>query len=254
MEIQRRGTIHRRVSLVVMGIDDFTNQIVQDASLQVWIPGQLRPVRKTAGYYVFLDCPREPVSVKLSAPVFYEVEITVDLQQAREEPLIMRVRLHPNGRYPFPRGVFLLEGSAAPGSTIQVLGGSSPSVKLMADYRKEDSGKRLQLFQPDGFCLDGKLFEICTKDDSSAEQFRIVQQSEEEMFCCCLAHPLQKTYKKVQTRIRPVAETNADAEGQYLLPLYCGEGQLLSCQCLTGEKMQHKECLASGDRIRLDFD
>lgn len=254
MERQHRSTICRKVSLVVIGIDDFTNQIVRDASLQVWIPGQPYPVRKTTGYYVFLDCPKESILVKLHAPFFYDTEITADLQGKRAEPLIVRVRLYPNRQYPFPREVFLLEGEAKPGSRIQVLGGSSPSVQLMADYQKEERGKILQLFQSDRFCLDGKLFEICAKDDACGEQFRIVQQLEEEIFCYCLAQPLEKNYKKVQTHIRPVAETIADVKGQYLLPLYCGEGQPLLCKCFAGEKIQQKECVASGNRIRLDFD
>lgn len=254
MERLRRSTIHRKVSLVVIGIDDFTNQIVRDAFLQVRIPGQPHPVRKTAGYYVFLDCPRESISVQLSSPFFYDAEITADLQEQREQPLVVRVRLYPNRQYPFPRGIFLLEGKAAPQSMIQVVGGCLPSVKLMADYQKEENGNRLQLFQSDSLCLDGKLFEISAKDDADGERFRILHQLEEEMLCYCLAQPLQKNYKKVQTRIRPVAETSVDETGQYLIPLFCGEGQLLSCQCLTGEKIQYKECVASGNRIRLDFD
>ncbi len=246
--------IHKRVSLVVMGIDDFTNRIIQDSSLQIWSPGQARPVRKTAGYYIFLDCPQELVTIKLTAPFFYGKELVADLREGQKLPLILRVRLYPNGRYPFPRGVFLLEGKAPAGSEIQVLGGSLPSVKLMADYQKKTCGKVLQLYQADGFCLDGKLFEISLKDSSAGEQFRVEQQADGEMFQYYLERPLKKDYKKGLTVIRPIAETQADEQGRYLLPIYCREGDTVLCQCLSGKKLQKQECQVSGNRILLDFD
>lgn len=254
MALQTISGSRRKVSMVVIGIDDFSNKIVQDNSLQVWIPHHTPPIWKTAGYYVFLNAPTEIVTVRLYSPIFHSVEIQADLRVQTKEPLILSVRLYPNETYPFPKGITLVEGKAPAGSLVQVLGGNYPSVKLVEDYKKDKDDRKIRLFQPEGLCLDEKCFEIFSKDGTDTQQFFIKQQIEEEMFGYLLKAPLQKDYPKGLTAIRPVAQTYANATGQYLVPVYCKEGQEICCQCIYEKNTTKKSSIVIGKRVLIDFE
>ncbi len=251
MMIQPKNGRHRKVSMVVIGIDDFSNKIIQDNFLQVWVPHQAPPVWKAAGYYVFLNLPAEVMSVRLRSPAFHPVEIQADLRQQTEEPPVFSVRLYPNDTYPFPKDVTLVQGTAPAGSLVQVLGSDFPSVKLVEDYRA--GSEQIRLFQPEGLCLDEKCFEIFSKDGSDAEQFTVKQQIEGEMFSYSLKQPLQKNYVKGLTGIRPVAQTYTSQDGTYLVPIYCKHSQQICCECMADGKKMQQLCSVTEKKLTVDF-
>ena len=74
------------------------------------------------------------------------------------------------------------------------------------------------------------------------------------MFGYLLKAPLQKDYPKGLTAIRPVAQTYANATGQYLVPVYCKEGQEICCQCIYEKNTTKKSSIVIGKRVLIDFE
>lgn len=222
-----RDRIHKRVSLIVQVIDDFTEKPLSGSRGRIWIPGNAAPIVKTEGYYVFVNIREPAVELHVENPLYHPRQMTVYLAELGRTDPIIKVRLLPNRCYPIPSGTTCIKGKAEPGSQIRVLAREKGKIlKLLVEYggRMSDDRRRLTIYNPDNADLDGRCFLIEDKDKKHSEYFTVARTLEGETKSYLLSQPLLSSYKKIGTSIYPVHITQADEEGNFFLLLSGGTG------------------------------
>ena len=246
--------IRRKVSLVLLLIDDFSNKEITGSNARAWIFGEKPPVRKPEGYFVFTNLNQPEVEVSIEAGLYESRTLWVKLQEDVSYTFL-KVRLTPNRSYPIPRDTTCVEGKAEPGSLIRIvcLEDSKP-MKLIYDYRREESGgSKISIYHPETVDIEGKALYI-ENSKSGAEFFRVLQKGEENG-AYEVEQPLSRDYRKIGTAIFSVFDCTADERGYFFLPLpYAGrEGNRFLCEA-QGKEILRKECqFKAGVINRLDL-
>lgn len=250
----------RKVSLVVMAIDDFTGKPILGSNIRVYIEGEAPAIRKSDGYHVFLNLNRPSVTVCAEGgqynPCIQECELTV----SKDKYTLLKLRMVPNRSYPIPLNTTCIEGKAAPGSRIRIFcrDGSS-AYKLLYDYKQDATGKNenrvIHLFHPDDLDLEGKLLHISDSEGRNREFLRITGVADKENRKYVLARELSVSYKKIGTSLYSVYETAADKNGVFFLPVantYKGK-YLYDCEAAGEETVSLEAELESGKVNRIDL-
>ena len=231
----------RRVSLVLLPIDDFTDRVITGSQLRMYLEEGGRPsIRKPDGYHVFCDLEGSAARICIEGPLYQKQTVELPLGGMAT---VYQVRMLPNASYPIPSGATCIRGRLKPGSRIRLFfPEQKKSYKLLYDYDPEEKGLSLSLFNPELVPLEGKTLCICSREKE--EFFRVKGQAEE---ICELEEPLQESYRKIGTSIYPVYEAFAEADGGFYLPIRSipvesgncvvriaeGDGQQERCLTLT---------------------
>lgn len=97
----REIKISRRVSLAVLLIDDFTDRIINDSSVEVKLENiNLNPIRKSDGYRVFADINEEKVKLIIKSYIYKSKSYEINLNSSNSEARILKIRLEPSKNYP----------------------------------------------------------------------------------------------------------------------------------------------------------
>lgn len=241
----------KKVSLVIMLIDDMTDKVITDAA-RVWIEGVPPCIRKSEGYYVFTDLEGERVFVRISHGM-YEPKVVEIRLPGKGEPYAMRkVRMTPGRCYHLSAGTGCVEGRAEPGAKIHLFcKEGEKGLKLLYDYdgKKE---KNISIYHPADMQLEGKLLRIVEKSKSSAETFRILAKDGEQYV---LEEPLKRGYKKMETTIYPIYEAQADDKGRFFLPVgkIGASPAVFCCQALGKKTVQCDVTLEKGTVVKVDM-
>lgn len=230
----------RKISLVVMLIDDMTDKVIRDAA-KVWIEGRPAPVRKSDGYYVFTDLPGERAVVRIQQGMYEPRILETELPGPGEPYIMRRVRLTPGRCYRLPSGATCVEGKAEPGSRICFFSKKGArGLKLLYNYDGSQE-TLISIYHPAEQQLEGKLLYIEGKDGKTSETFRILAKDGEEGRYR-LEKPLAHPYKKIGATIYPVYETEADSGGSFFLPiLKLGGDAVCFCGQAFGKETIQKE-------------
>jgi hypothetical protein len=245
----------RRVSVAVLVLDDFTDQVLSGPAIQVSVPGMVgKPIRKSDGYFVFTS-DQGPVRQVEVQSMFYARE-TVDVDPAQLNPLhpVVRIRLKPNRRYAMAGSATCLEGSAEPGSEVRLIHGSHPHpLRLLYDYSNKQ--REISIFDPEKRELSGKVLAIQGKDQKEPEIFRILEMTDREQGVCLIDRDLKHDYKKIGAAIYPVYMARADEQGEYFLFLKdLSEKESLCTVQAVGRKTVRRELSLAANRTnRLDL-
>ena len=230
--------LKKKVSLVVLPIDDLTGRIITGSQLRVYLKDENIPsIRKPDGFHVFCDLVGSEVEICMEGPLYQKQ--TLKLPVGEGEPDIIQVRMLPGTGYPLPQGSTIVSGVLAPGSSIRLFfPRQKRSCKLLYDYDPEMQGVELSIFQPYEMSLEGRVMCICGKE-KDREFFRI---SDQKGNVCILEHPLSKPYQKTDTGVYPVFEAAAGEDGSFYLPIRNLTGEE-NCVCiLTGADGEEKTC------------
>jgi hypothetical protein len=255
MDYKIADHIRTRASLVILVIDDYTNRIVSDADIQVLVEDALKPVRKSEGYYVFLNLTQTKVKLLVISDRYSPEKRSIDLSSLNPTEPIVKIRVKPSRNYNLPSGTTCLQGVAEPFSEVRVIGDSIQKYyRLLYDYDKEGSHEEIHIFNPDKSDLDGKILQIKDKDDKS-EIVSVISTKDKENNIYQLEKPLENNYKKVGTKIFPVYGTKADEKGDYFIPLWNFGEDYVKCQCeMIGKKNNSKNIsLEIGKVNKLSF-
>lgn len=219
--------LNKKVSLVLLPIDDFTDRIITGSQLHVYINGENKPsIRKTDGYHVFCDLPGDEAEVCLEGPVYRKQILRLPIEKG--EPEVFQVRMLPKTSYPFPQGTTIVKGALPADSTIRIFFPEQKrGCKLLYDYDPLIQEKKLPIFRPYEMSLAGKMLCVCGRDHN-LEFIRVSDQKEN---ICILEHPLSKAYEKIGTIIYPVYETAVDEDGSFYLPISGLKGEN-TCVCV----------------------
>lgn len=205
-----------RVSFVMQLLDDFTDQVILDGSIQIWAGEFHKPICKPDGYYVFMDVPEAGI-VTISSR-FYNTEV-IRIGKRENPNQVVKVRLKPDRRYLLPEGTTCVSGKAPAKSRIGiVLEREESSWKLLYDYLREKEPLNLQLFNPTGQNLEGRWFVIMEREEKHRETFQIERYQAEENGYMLVA-PLSADYRKPGTKIYSFQDTQADEQGNFFLPI-----------------------------------
>lgn len=242
---------NKKVSLVIMLIDDMTDKVITDAA-RVWIEGGAPCIRKSEGYYVFTDLAGERVSVRIRHGMYEQK--CVDIKVPGEgEPYVMRkVRMTPGRCYHLSAGTSCVEGRAEPGSRIHLFRREGErGLKLLYDYGKE-AEKYISIYHSANMQLEGKLLRIVGKNRLSSETFRILSKEGDRYV---MEEPLKQEYKKMETTIYPVYETQTDDDGRFFIPVgkTGASSAVFCCQALGKELIQCDVTLEKGIVVKADL-
>lgn len=221
----------RTVSLVILPIDDFTEQVIADSKIRVYTEqGKHLSICKEDGYRVFCDLRGNTVRICAEGPLYQK--------QAAEFPVgdastVFKLRMLPNANYPIPRGATCIRGRMKPGSRIRLFFPEQKKIyKLLYDYVPNEQECSLSLFMPELVHLEGKSLYIQSRDEEG-EFFRVTGQMDEKIQ---IDGVLKKGYKKIGTTIYPVYEAETGEDGSFYLPIRgLAEGEN-TCICTISEK------------------
>lgn len=207
-------SLKREVSLVLLPIDDFTEQIITGSQIRMYTEEGNRPsIRKADGYHVFCGLPDKMVRICIDGPLYQK--------QTLEFPTgydgnVYQVRMLPAAGYTIPSGATCVKGRLKPGSRMRLFFQEpKKSYKLLYDYEPGKQGKNLSLYCPDTARLEGRTLYI-TEQGKEGEYFRVAAKQQE---ICRLEEPLHRKYKKIGTSVYPVYEVYAGNDGSFYLPV-----------------------------------
>lgn len=207
--------LNRKVSLVLLPIDDFTDRIITGSNLRMFTKEGKKPsIRKEDGYHVFCDLVGCEAEICIEGPLYQGQVLKLPIGQ--EELNIYQVRMVPGSGYPIPQGATIVKGILPAGSILRLFfTDQKRSCKLLYDYDPKSQGKELSLFQPYQMHLEGKT--LCVRGkDKKMEFFRVSGQKGE---LCILERPLSKAYQKIGCNVYPVYEAAVREDGSFYLPI-----------------------------------
>lgn len=211
--------IRKKVSFVLQAVDDFTGHVLTGSSIRVTAKNLKPPIRKSDGYFVFLNCPLEPVEVHIVSHLFLTEVIIIDHRKYGEDVFPIKVRLKPGKDYPLPLNTTCVEGRAEEGKKVgAVFEETGLAWKLLFNYSPKKDGPRIRLYNPMGKDLEGMEFQIMNRDKSHKEFFRIVKAVKGENDYL-MEEALAYEYKKAETKICTFYHTRGDIHGFYFLPV-----------------------------------
>ncbi|NLV16026.1 MAG: hypothetical protein GXY50_02280 [Syntrophomonadaceae bacterium] len=241
----------RKVSLVIMAIDDFTGKPILGSNIRVYIDGEAQPIKKADGHHVFVNLNKPSVTVHAVGGQYNPRSIECDLENGEEQYTFLKLRMLPNRCYPIPPDTTCIEGKAAPNSLIRIFcRDSATAYKLLYDYQKEITGDNrvIHIFHPDDIDMEGKLLHITDSKGENQELLRIVGVVDKENKVYFLEKEMSNGYKKIGTSLFSVYETIADSNGHFFLPIAntYKEKYLYVCEAVGEKSVIHEIELDSG--------
>lgn len=208
----------RKVSLVVIPIDDFTNKIIKDKTIQITLVGlNVQPIKKEDGFYIFMDIKQNNVELIINAYSYNVIKINIDTSKLNLLNPVVKVRLKPNNKYSFLNNTTCIRGKSEPNSKISIIQKCSSNIFRLFNDNKEDS-QRLKIYNPLNIDLEGRSFIISEKNSEYREAFNIVEFDEfnEEYI---LDRNLTKVYQKETCEIIKIDYVDVFEDGNFFLPL-----------------------------------
>jgi hypothetical protein len=248
----------RKVSLVVMAIDDFTGKPILGSNVRVYIEGAAKAIKKNDGYHVFVNLDSPMVTVCAEGGQYNPRSIECSLTASKGQYTLLKLRMIPNRSYPIPLNTTCIEGKAAPKSLIRIYCHDSASAfKLLYDYKKEPSNENraIFIFHPEDMDMEGKLLHITDSDGKNQELLRIAGVADKENKKYLLEKELSGSYKKIGTSLFSVYETAADKNGSFFMPIAntYKEKYLYVCEAIGEKNVSLKLELDSGRVNKIDL-
>lgn len=209
----------RQVSLVIIPVDEITNQVITENTIKPWIEYEREPVWKP-GFYVYTDLKQEQFTLHIASKQY--IEQNIPLQCVSGKTVIQRIRLMPSMRYPFPDNFTVIRGTGKPGELIGAVHEDSvQQYRLQKDYEPEGL---LQILHSEWLDFTGKKVLIQTASERILATLGECQEDPE------FAYPiysdqgqLSKKLRRQETRIFPVFETRVCEDGTFFLPVPYGK-------------------------------
>lgn len=230
--------LKRKVSLILLPIDDFTGTIITGSMLRVYLTEDNTPsIRKQDGYHVFCNLSGSEAKICLEGPLYQKQMLRLPIGQGKLQ--IYPVRMMPGIAYPLPEGTTIISGTLPEGGVLRLFTlGKKRACKLLCDYDPGIQGEGLSLFQPFEMFLEGKT--MCIRDkDKSHEFFKI---AEHKGNVCIPECPLSKTYQKIGTGVYPVYEITGGEDGKFRLPINGLTGEEIGVGFLMRAGKEEKSC------------
>ncbi len=209
-------TVKAKVSLAVLFIDSFTNDVIPGHKLSVVAEGIYSPLVKPEGYHVFRNIQGEALTIQVRSKIYQPLSLTVGMNKPGEQPPVCVVRLLPNTGYPLPKGATVIQGQAPPNKTVLFYGKGLG----LADFRLHQNyvtgSQTIGIFNPGAVCLEGMPMRIV-----GGKGTFLTIASVKDLFghWYSLNVPLKDDYNAGTTWVFPVFSAMAHEDGTFYLPV-----------------------------------
>lgn len=245
--------LKRKVSLILLPIDDFTGRIITGSKLRVYLKEEnVSSIRKQDGYHIFCNISGSEAEICLEGPLYQKQILRLPIGQ--EKPKVYPVRMFPGIAYPLPKETTIVSGTLPEGGVLKLVTfGQKRGCKLLHDYDPGVQGESLSLFRPFETFLVGRT--MCIRDkEKNYEFFKITDQKGN---ICIPEHPLSKTYRKIGTGVYPVYEITGGEDGEFRLPINGLTEEEIGIGFLMRAGIEEKSCeisLMAGKENRITED
>ena len=207
-----------RVSFVVIPIDDFTNKVILDKSINMFVSGlNVKPIKKQDGFFVFTNIDEMNIDLTINSYSYNTSKLTIDTIELNHLNPIIKVRLKPNDKYNFPNNTTCIRGKGKPNTTIVIIQNNKNNIfKLFDDSIKESL--ILKIYNPLNIDLVEKSFIISVKGSIPREKFNIIEFNEITQEYILDRH-LKEDYKKEICEISIIDYIDISEDGIFFLPL-----------------------------------
>ena len=207
--------LKRKVSLILLPIDDFTGRIIKGSKLRVYLTeNNISSIRKQDGYHVFCNLSGSEAEICLEGPLYQKQILRLPI--GLEKPKVYPVRMLPGTAYPLPEGTTIIRGTLPEGGVLKLFTlGQKRAYKLLHDYDPHIQGESLSLFRSFEMFLEGKT--MCIRDKERQHEFFKITERKGDI--CTMEHPLSQTYRKIGTSVYPVYEITGKEDGEFCLPI-----------------------------------
>lgn len=208
----------RRVSLVVIPIDDFINKIIKDKTININLLGlNIQQIKKENGFFIFMDIKQNNIEMVINAYSYNTIKLNIDISKLNVLNPVVKVRLKPNDKYNFLNNTTCIRGKSEPNSKISIIQKCSNNMFRLFNDNKKDS-QRLKIYNPLNIDLEGRSFIITEKNNEFREEFNVVEfdDANEEYI---LDRNLSKNYKKEICKIFKIDYIDVFEDGYFFLPL-----------------------------------
>lgn len=203
------------VSIVLVPIDDFTDEVIIDKAVDIKIEGNSmkRPIKKQEGFFVFTNINEKNIAITIKSYYYNSAKLEVDIEKLNKLNPVVKVRLKPNSKYKFPKGITCINGKTEPNTSIKIIYRCKNNLfMLFEDNVREDS--KLKIYNPLNIDLEGKSFLIGEKSKKEKEEFNIIEFNEESSMYL-LDQQLKKSYKKEVCEILKIDHIDVFEDGKF---------------------------------------
>lgn len=207
------------VSIVLVPIDDFTDEVIIDKAIDIKIEGNdmKRPIKKKEGFFVFTNINEKNIVITIKSYSFNPAKLEIDIEKLNKLNPVVKVRLKPNSEYKLPKGITCLNGKTEPNTTLKIIYRCKNNLfMLFEDNVKGDS--KLKIYNPLNIDLEGKSFFIGEKSNKEKEEFNIIDFNEENNMYL-LDRQLKKSYKKEVCEILKIDYIDVFEDGRFFFLL-----------------------------------
>ena len=207
------------VSIVLVPIDDFTDEVIIDKAVDIKIEGNSmkRPIKKQDGFFVFTNINEKNIAITIKSYYYNSAKLEVDIEKLNKLNPVVKVRLKPNSKYKFPKGITCINGKTEPNTSIKIIYRCKNNLfMLFEDNVREDS--KLKIYNPLNIDLEGKSFLIGEKSKKEKEEFNIIEFNVESSMYL-LDQQLKKSYKKEVCEILKIDHIDVFEDGKFFFPL-----------------------------------
>lgn len=199
----------RHVSLVLLPIDDYTNEVIKGNYIKPWIEWEHAPIWKQ-GFYIFTDMKQEKVLLHVDSQLYQNqtISISLDTSSAR----VIKLRLVPSEKYAMGNNSVVIRGIGEVGQKAAFYSEEiRQCYKLLKDY---EPGTKISIFHPNGLDLSGKT--VWLKGREKRYLATLGEQQEDEENCYEITRVPEKL-RKAETDIYLVYETVVREDGTFYL-------------------------------------
>lgn len=213
----------RHVALVIVPIDDFTNQVITGNYLEFCIPYEKAPVWKP-GFYVFSDVKQKELTISIKSKLYQSQELFLALDPT--DTAIVKVRMVPSEKYAYQDGGVAIQGRGKAGETVKVYSDEIlKSYKLLADYTLD---KRLSVSHPTEVDFTGKILWMKSREEEWFIQIGTLSEEENKYEITFLSeHEPDRNLRKMEVNLYPVYEAKCRADGTFYMIFPKGESDEL---------------------------
>lgn len=248
-------TVHvrNRFSFAICLVDSVTGGPPLDDSISVTLEGlPYKALRKTDGYYVFVDLPADEYQIIVRSEMYLSEVVSISTFPIEKEPgidatmPIEYVALLPRPQYPFPFGVTLLRfvvrdafGQPASGASIHtyLTEGTAVLARLAQDEAPVGTTE-LVITGISGKWIPGSYVLLQGKEETTSEICKVAQlqvskqgqlSGSAKVQTFLLAHPLRQPHMRWESFIA-VTVTRSDEQGEAVVCLPQGRSSQLKAR------------------------
>lgn len=207
----------KKVSLVVIPIDDFTDEIITKERVALKVNGMNRDIiKKQEGFLIITNLEETIIKLSVSAYSFIPVELEVNLAEIDRLEPILRVSLKPNEKYNFSSEVTCIKGETVPETEILIINVNKENTfRLLEDINV--TSKNIKIYNPLNINLERR--KIVFKEDTEEYEYNEILEFDTQEKRYLLKQDILKEHKKDNTKVIKGELVKADEKGSFFIPL-----------------------------------